>query len=106
VKPFAFDFVFEDPIKGAIVQIWHLPVEAEELTEEQNNKLFEEIEDRKLEYDFGVHDVGYSDELFGFNSYEVKYDKISELLQIWKDILTSLGLETGEWNMVEEEKQE
>jgi hypothetical protein len=56
------------------------------------------IQDKNLESLYGVHDVSYSGEaLFGFTTYEVHAHKWNELMKVWKEILTELGLRVGKY---------
>jgi len=62
----------------------------------------EEVDRLKLEYAYGVHDwIEYIDDedapeeeqiqYFGFNTYEVPDELIPELMQLWEEILRTLG---------------
>lgn len=71
-------------------------VRAEELTD----RLQAEIDRRRLEYNYGVHD--FSGQIkgakyeWGYNTYEVERGKIDELIAIWVEILTTHGFEVGQ----------
>jgi hypothetical protein len=70
------------------------------------DKIREEIDMRDLETKYGVHDVSYraSTELLGFSSYEVT--KWKTLMKIWREILTSFGLEVGKYYTKKRGKRE
>lgn len=71
-------------------------------------KLYKEIEDRKLEHVFGVHDFSAdeSDNLIGFTTYEVvPLKRAKELISVWKEILVAAGFKLGKtkWTKMKQE---
>lgn len=61
------------------------------------DKIQKEINSRNLETKYGVHDISFSSNtaLCGFTSYEIT--KWKTLMKIWREILTSLGIEVGNY---------
>ncbi len=63
--------------------------------DEASNIMYDAIEEKKLETEYGVHD--YSGRslpnmiVIGFNTYEVERSKIKPLMKIWEKILISAG---------------
>jgi hypothetical protein len=97
---FIFDFWFSEqgerhelPIEGYDQDI-HL------------DAIYHELNYRDLESRFGVHDWSTSEqddgtiEDIGFTTYEVDKKEVAELLEIWKEILTNVGIKiVGPWNI-------
>jgi hypothetical protein len=49
-----------------------------------------------LEYVYGTHDLGYSNEFLGYDVYEVKEELFPELMEKWRKVFKHFGLETTE----------
>jgi hypothetical protein len=63
------------------------------------DKIQEQLDAKRLEYDYGVHDISFSKEdlcLWGYTTYEVTADKIESLMNIWHGIWESLGYKVGQ----------
>jgi len=62
------------------------------------DKIQEQLDYKRLEYDYGVHDISFNskDDLWGYTTYEVTADKIVSLMNIWHDIWESWGYKVGQ----------
>ena len=71
---------------------------ADELDELVDHLLYDSHSPVDLEVKYGIHDIAGDpeDDLLGFMSYEIEEDKFPELMEIWKNIFKSNGLETSE----------
>jgi len=69
-----------------------------DIYDEVLDHLCEEINTRKLEHIFGVHDFSTcgEEELIGYSSYEVADEDWERLIGIWRLILHDLGYALGE----------
>lgn len=55
----------------------------------------------ELESDYGVHDVEFTPatQFYGFTTYEVEENDISELIEKWKAFFESIGLKVQNYNV-------
>lgn len=109
VLPHVFVFVFaydDDSEEEYIIELLSGPgvvnsVEIlPEIPEETTELIYDEINSRGLEIEFGVHDWSTGDhpnrvELIGFDTYEVDKAHVQNLLNVWKEILTKAGYQLG-----------
>lgn len=85
-----------------------IPLNITELTDKQESQILKSCNDHNLEHhSYGIHDVSFGEVftnngetyegIFGFSTYEVEPDKVDDLMNIWKNILSSeVGIETGD----------
>jgi len=103
---FVFEFHFpDDTSRRCELPIrWIMP-EDEDFVE----RLYDEIDVRRLETRFGIHDFNTNQtddiniyEAIGYTSYEVDKNKVSALLKEWEQILTKLGIPiVGPWEIID-----
>jgi hypothetical protein len=90
-KTFIFTFNLEKEKITAEIPI------LKDLSLELDDIIVNACDDYNLETKYGVHDIDFgNDNIWGWCSYEVKKDKIKELMEIWKKILIEIGYECGE----------
>lgn len=105
-KCFGFSFSFDDGKDLTMI----IPVEQNEFTYTQEEKMFTSSNEKKLESIYGIHDICGGEifqvehkgvyveyeNIFGFMTYEVSREQVDTLMCIWKDILTDeLCIKTG-----------
>lgn len=101
----AFTFTFDVMYKNNDTRILAIiPFKSE--PEGDEDDIADLITDKCDEYDLesiGVHDWSSGEiynskyeSAYGFNTYEVEYNKIKSLMKTWKKILDELGFETEE----------
>ncbi len=99
---FIFDFWFGEHNYG---EIHELPIEGYD-QDIHLDAIYNELNSRDLETVYGIHDWSTSErddeviEDIGFTTYEVDKEKVAKLLEIWKEILTNVGIKiVGPWNV-------
>lgn len=106
INSFIFHFSLDEDEKVGIIPFLSEPEYEYSDRSDMDDKIIDVCDEHDLESIYGVHDVSYGETLivngqeyesiFGFSTYEVKEEKIEELMNIWKNSLNDLGFETDD----------
>jgi len=106
INAFGFEFSIgdDDKVVIGIIPFLSEPEYEEEDRSDMEDTIIDLCQEQDLESEYGVHDVsggqtvkvnGQKYEcIFGFDTYEVPKDKISELMIIWRNNFEKLGFKT------------